>query len=80
MRSIDQLKERLKGKTAEEAIDTLARTGALGDSLARRCIAVEEFKDRYGNTDASARSVQEDIAFELGTTRETVLRYVEGGT
>lgn len=76
MNSIERLKQRLAGKTAEEAVDILANTGALDHTLARRCIIVEEFELRYCNTSASARAVQEDIAEEFGTTRQTVRRYL----
>lgn len=76
MNSIEQLKERLHGKTAEEAVDALARTGALDHTLARRCIIVEEFEHRFGTTGHCSKRVQEDIAEEFGLSRSTVRRYL----
>lgn len=76
MNSIEQLKQRLHGKTAEEAVDALARTGALDHSLARRCIIAEEFERRYATTEHCSKRVKEDIAEEFGVSLKTVRRYV----
>lgn len=77
MNSIDLLKERMRGRTAEEAIDSLARTGALDHTLARRAIIVEEFEHRYGTTPYCSKRVKEDIAEEFCVSLTTVRRYVD---
>lgn len=76
MNSIDQLKERLRGKTAEEAVDALFDKGALDHHLARRYVIADEYAQRLGSTDGTPRSVQEDIADEFGVCRKTVHNYV----
>ena len=76
MTCIKRLKQKLAGKTAEEAVDILANTGALDHTLARRCIIVEEFEHRYATTSHCSKRVQEDIAEEFGVSRSTVRRYL----
>lgn len=76
MNSIDQLKERLRGKTAEEAVDALYHRGAIDQQRARQFVIIEAFEERYTRSADSARKVQEDLAFEYGTTRQTVRRYL----
>lgn len=77
MNSIDLLKERMKGRTAEEAIEVMTRTGALDHTLARRVIIVEEFEHRYGTTEHCSKRVKEDIAEEFCVSLATVRRYVD---
>lgn len=76
MNSIDQLKERLHGKTAEEAVDALYKRGALDHHLARKYVIVDEYEHRLGTTDGTPRRIQEDMAEEFGVDRRTIGRSV----
>lgn len=78
MNSLEKLKEKLKGKTADEAVDLLFQKGALDHHLARRYVIVDEFEMRYSTSDASAREVQEDLAFEHGVSRSSIRKYLMG--
>lgn len=75
MSFVDQLKERMRGKSAEEAIEALAKRGAIDDHLARKFIVIEEYEHRYGNSDATTTSVRGDLAFEFGLSEEAVRTY-----
>jgi hypothetical protein len=75
MKFIEQLKERMSGKTAEEAIDALANRGAFDDHLARRFLVIEDYEERFGNSDKPCTEVRADLAFEYGVSEETVKLY-----
>ena len=77
-RSREELVAHLRTRFGEKAdpamiVDALFGGYALDDSLPRRYVVRVEFERRYATTDKSARQVQEDIAFEYGLGRTTVV-------
>ncbi len=74
----EELKKRVNGLTATEAVDRLFESGALDNCTARVHVVVDEYKGRYAHSDESARKIQEDIAEEYGLSRMHVSRLVRG--
>ena len=74
----EELKQRVRGMSAEQAVDALFDRGALDGVLARRFLVSVEYERRYMSSDESARSIHEDLGAEYGLTRQQVHNVVSG--
>lgn len=64
------------GMDCRAVVEELFKRGTLDDCLARQHVAKAEFFRRLCNSDKLVSQIQEDIAGELGYTRERVHQLV----